>query len=160
MSNDLKNQKEDYEKFMEQAIIEAQKGYERGEVPVGAVVVYNNRIIGKGYNMVESLQDATAHAEIIAITSASEYMGNWRLEKSSIYVTVEPCLMCLGAILQSRITNLIYGVSQPEFGAFSVYSVSIEKLNVVCGIKEGVIKELMRNFFKELRAKKVREGQR
>lgn len=140
-----------YEKFMDEAILEARKAYEKKEVPIGAVIVYENRIIGRGYNMVEMLQDATAHAEIIAITSANEYLKNWRLEKSDLYVTVEPCLMCLGAILQSRISNLVYGVSQPGSGAFTVYSIKPEKLNIVSGLKNDIIAELIASFFKTLR---------
>ncbi len=138
---------------MEWAIREAQTAYEKKEVPVGAVVVYEGKIIGKGHNMVETLRDATAHAEILAITSASEYLNNWRLEKSSIYVTVEPCLMCIGAILHSRISSLIYGIRQPEVGAFTVFSVNAKNLNVVGGIEETVILNLMQSFFKTVRKK-------
>lgn len=148
------NQSELHQRFMERAIVEAQTAYEKKEVPVGAVVVYDGKIIGKGHNMVETLQDATAHAEIIAITSASEYLKNWRLEKSIICVTVEPCLMCIGAIMHSRIGSLIYGIKQPELGAFTVFSVDAKNLNVIKGVKEEVILSLMQSFFRDIRRNK------
>src|SRR5690606_33292481 len=108
---------EDTYRFMYAALQEAEKAFEEDEVPVGAVVVHNNRIIGRGYNQIEKLKDATAHAEMIAITSASNNLQNWRLNECSIYVTLEPCVMCTGALLASRIKQLYYGASDIKFGA-------------------------------------------
>ena len=103
-------------KWMKFALKEAEKALKMDEVPIGSVIVKDNTIIGKGYNQVESLVDSTAHAEIIAITSAANYLGDWRLNDCSIYITKEPCLMCYGAILNSRIVNVIYGFSDNDKG--------------------------------------------
>ena len=101
---------------MKFALKEAEKALKMDEVPIGSVIVKDNKIIGRGYNQVESLVDSTAHAEIIAITSAANYLGDWRLNDCSIYITKEPCLMCYGAILNSRIVNVIYGFSDSDKG--------------------------------------------
>ena len=106
----------DKKKWMQYAFRQAEIAYERDEVPIGSVVVKDDKIIGKGYNQVESLYDSTAHSEIIAITSASNLLDDWRLNDSSIYVTKEPCLMCFGAIINSRIKNLYFGVEDNENG--------------------------------------------
>ena len=106
---------------MEYAIIEAIKALDNGEVPIGALIVHNNRIIGKGYNQVESLNDATAHAEMIAITSASNTKEDWRLDDSFLFVTKEPCPMCAGAILNSRIKGIVYGISDKKWGSCGSY---------------------------------------
>ena len=103
-------------KLMKFALKEAEKALKMDEVPIGSVIVKDNKIIGRGYNQVESLVDSTAHAEIIAITSAANYLGDWRLNDCSIYITKEPCLMCYGAILNSRIVNVIYGFSDSDKG--------------------------------------------
>ena len=103
-------------KLMKFALKEAEKALKMDEVPIGSVIVKDNKIIGRGYNQVESLVDSTAHAEIIAITSAANYLGDWRLNDCSIYITKEPCLMCYGAILNSRIVNVIYGFSDNDKG--------------------------------------------
>ena len=103
-------------KWMSFALKEAEKALKFDEVPIGSIIVKDNKIIGKGYNQVESLVDSTAHAEIIAITSAANYLGDWRLNDCSLYVTKEPCLMCYGAILNSRISNIIYGFSDTDKG--------------------------------------------
>ncbi len=136
---------------MDKAIEESQKALEKGEVPIGAVIVYENRIIGRGHNLVETLQDATAHAEILAITSASEYFHNWRLENTTLFVTVEPCIMCLGAILNSRIKNLVYAVSEPKFGAFTCFFIKPNKLLIINGIMENKASSLLKNFFTSIR---------
>ncbi|MFN7181124.1 MAG: nucleoside deaminase [Planctomycetota bacterium] len=139
---------------MDCAIEEARKALEKKEVPVGAVVVYENKIIGRGHNLVETLQDATAHAEIIAIGAGGQYLKNWRLYGAQLIVTVEPCLMCFGAILHSRIKTLCYAVSQPKFGAFSLFNLPIPKtLKIIKGIKEKEITTLLQNFFATLRTK-------
>jgi tRNA(adenine34) deaminase len=104
-------------RWMEEALKEARKAFDQGEVPVGAVVVTGDRLLGKGYNRVESLRDATAHAEIIAIGAASGNLGDWRLEGATLYVTVEPCIMCLGAAFLSRISRVVYGAPDMRAGA-------------------------------------------
>ena len=103
-------------KWMSFALKEAEKALKIDEVPIGAIIVKDNKIIGRGYNQVEGLIDSTAHAEIIAITSAANNLGDWRLNDCSIYVTKEPCLMCYGAILNSRISDIIYGFSDTDKG--------------------------------------------
>ena len=103
-------------KWMSFALKEAEKALKIDEVPIGAIIVKDNKIIGRGYNQVESLIDSTAHAEIIAITSAANNLGDWRLNDCSLYVTKEPCLMCYVAILNSRISNVIYGFSDTDRG--------------------------------------------
>ena len=102
---------------MTEAIKEARKALEEGEVPIGAVVVSRGKIVGRGHNRVESLKDATAHAEIIALGAASTGTGDWRLEDSTLYVTVEPCLMCLGAMFMSRVARLVFGTADSRGGA-------------------------------------------
>ena len=101
---------------MKQALREAQKAYDVDEIPIGCIIVKDERIVGRGFNKVESLNDCTAHSEIIAITSASNSLGDWRLNNCSIYATKEPCLMCFGAILNSRINNLYFGASDTNKG--------------------------------------------
>lgn len=103
--------------FMSEALNEAKKAQNMNEVPVGAVIVKDNRIIGSGYNMTEILKDPTAHAEIIAIKNACNFINNWRLTGCELYVTLEPCPMCAGAILQSRISKVYIGTFDPRFGA-------------------------------------------
>ncbi|MEA1986154.1 MAG: tRNA adenosine(34) deaminase TadA [Candidatus Marinimicrobia bacterium] len=146
-----------HKKWMRYAYLEAMKAYDQKEIPVGAVVVYENKIIGKGYNLVETLNDATAHAEIIAITSASEYMRDWRLENCLLYVTLEPCIMCTGAIINSRIKKVIYGVGDNKAGGCdSLYHLGEDgRLNhnfeLLSGVMEDEIRELMDGFFREMR---------
>ncbi|HEU4725860.1 MAG TPA: tRNA adenosine(34) deaminase TadA [Candidatus Eisenbacteria bacterium] len=105
------------ERFLEAALAEAQAAADEGEVPVGAVVVLGGRIIGRGHNRVEATQDPTAHAEIIAIGAACQTLGAWRLEETTLYVTLEPCHMCAGAIVLARIPRLVYGARDPKAGA-------------------------------------------
>src|SRR3954447_97067 len=104
------------EDFMKQALAQAQRAFDEDEVPVGAVVVMNNRIISRGYNQVETLADPTAHAEIIALTSAFNFLGSKYLPDATIYITVEPCLMCAGALYWSKIGRIVYGASDPKNG--------------------------------------------
>jgi len=118
------------------------------------VVVKNEKIIGKGYNQIEKLKDPTAHAEMIAITAASNHMGNWRLEGCSIYVTLEPCIMCIGAILASRISELYFAAFDPKFGACGSIHNLAEKnsmLKVYSGIYSEESKALLGYFFKQVR---------
>ncbi|HET9951548.1 MAG TPA: tRNA adenosine(34) deaminase TadA [Candidatus Eisenbacteria bacterium] len=106
-----------HERFMEAALGEAQAAADEGEVPVGAVVVWGGRIVGRGHNRVESTQDPTAHAEILAIGAACQTMKSWRLEEATLYVTLEPCHMCAGAVVLARIPRLVYGARDPKAGA-------------------------------------------
>jgi len=145
------------------ALQEAEKALEEGEVPVGAVVVYKNRIIGRGYNQVERLKDATAHAEMIAITSAANNLEDWRLNDCRIYVTLEPCLMCTGAIISSRIPELYFAAFDPKFGACgSLYNIAEEgkynhTVKVFSGIMAEESKTLLKDFFeKQRKAKKLK----
>lgn len=144
------------EKYMKIALDEARKGFKKGEVPIGAVIVKDGEIIGKGHNLVETLKDPTAHAEIIAITASSQKLENWRLTGSTIYVTIEPCLMCAGAIILSRIERLVYGAKDNKFGAFgSVFNIMGWEYNhriiVNSGILERECSELLKVFFKSIR---------
>src|SRR5215212_7604745 len=108
------------EYFMRQALIQAQKAFEEDEVPIGAVIVINNKIIARGYNQVERLNDPTAHAEIIALTSAFNYLGSKYLPDATLYVTIEPCLMCAGALYWSKIARVVFGAHDEKHGASSV----------------------------------------
>ncbi len=150
---------EDQYRFMYAALQEAEKAFEEDEVPVGAVVVYKDKIIGRGYNQVERLKDATAHAEMIAITSAANYLGNWRLNECRIYVTVEPCIMCTGALLNSRIDELYFGIFDPKSGACgSIYNIAEEfktnhKIKVYSGLMASESEQLLKAFFSKKRNK-------
>ena len=152
-----KNITKQHEYWMEQAIREAEVAYEKGEVPIGAVIVHQNMIIGKGHNLTETLQDPTAHAEMIAITAASEYLESRRLLDTTLYVTIEPCAMCAGAIVLARIPALVYGASDPKAGACdSLYQiVQDSRLNhqvkVVKGILENKSSLILSDFFRKLR---------
>jgi len=150
---------EDSYRYMYAALQEAQKAFDDDEVPVGAVVVHKNRIIGRGYNQVEKLKDATAHAEMIAITSASNNLQNWRLNECAIYVTLEPCIMCTGALLSSRINELFYAASDIKFGACgSIHNLAENsKTNHTIKVYSGVLakesEELLKEFFNKKRLK-------
>ena len=139
------------------ALQEAENALEENEVPVGAVVVKDNKIIGRGYNQVERLKDATAHAEMIAITAAANHVGNWRLSDCSIYVTLEPCIMCTGALLASRIKELYFSIFDPKFGACgSIYNLAEDgktnhKITVHSGIYSEESKKLLQEFFNRLK---------
>lgn len=144
-------------KYMYAALQEAEKALENNEVPIGAVVVHKDRIIGRGYNQTEMLKDSTAHAEMLAITAASNNLHSKFLEECDIYVTVEPCLMCAGAIMLARIRNLYFGTFEPKFGAcgslFNVIDTEKynHKVNVFSGIYSDESKNLLENFFKKKR---------
>jgi tRNA(adenine34) deaminase len=150
--------KKDDEKFMRLAIEQAQIASRMGEVPVGAVITDSSgKIVSTGYNLRESGNDPTAHAEIEAIRKAGEVFRSWRLEGSTIYVTIEPCLMCMGAIILARIVRLVFGARDPKAGAvFSVYDIGNDRrLNHAVEVTEGVCMEecsnLLKDFFKTLR---------
>lgn len=142
------------------ALQEAEKALEENEVPVGAVVVFKDQIIGRGYNQVERLKDATAHAEMIALTSAANHLGNWRLDKCSLFVTLEPCIMCTGALLSSRIKTLYFAANDTKIGACgSVYNLAEEgktnhKVKVYSGLYNEESKKLLKHFFSDLRKQK------
>ena len=143
--------------FMYAALMEAEKAFEDEEVPVGAVVVYNNRIIGRGFNQVEMLKDPTAHAEMIAITAAANNLGEKFLTECDLYVTLEPCVMCTGAIINSKIRNLYFAAADPKSGACgSVHNIAEEnklnhKVNVFQGIYSEESKNLLLSFFNSKR---------
>ncbi|MCB9262326.1 MAG: nucleoside deaminase [Flavobacteriales bacterium] len=138
--------------FMKQALKQAIMAAEEDEVPIGAVVVVNNQIIGKGYNQTQRLNDTTAHAEMLAITAAFNHFNGTFLTECSLYVTVEPCAMCAGAIKWARLGSLVYGASEPKSG-FSMYQPSIlhPKTTVVSGILEDECKMIMQHFFEKKR---------
>ncbi len=148
--------KETY-RFMFCALQEAKKALVEDEVPVGAVIVRNNKIIGRGYNQTEKLNDATAHAEMIAITAAANHLGNWRLQECSLYVTLEPCIMCTGAMLASRINELYFAAFDTKFGACaSLYNLAEDgktnhKLKVYSGIYTEESEKLLTQFFSSVR---------
>lgn len=140
------------EYFMEIALKEAQKAFEEDEVPIGAIVVHRNKIIGKGYNQTERLKDITAHAEMLAITSASHYIGSKYLEECTLYVTLEPCVMCMGALKAARISKIVFATSEPKTG-YSIFlpetfskSIQIER-----GEKQQEALDILQRFFKQKR---------
>ncbi len=145
--------------FMKRALDQAILAMEQNEVPIGSVIVKNETIIGKGYNRVEQTKDATAHAEIIAISSASQLIQNWRLNDSTVYITLEPCSMCMGAIINSRISKIVFGCQDHHFdtrdsvchlGKPKFLSHSIE---IVQGVMKEDCKDLLQLFFRNLRKK-------
>ena len=142
------------EHFMQQALKEAQKAFDEGEVPVGAIVVLNNKIIARGYNQVEKLNDCTAHAEMIALTSAFNFVGSKYLPEASLYVTIEPCLMCAGALYWSKLAKLVWGASDEKNGHRHItgpQSPFHPKTIVVNGLLQQECAQLMKGFFKKLR---------
>ena len=144
---------------MEEALKEAKKAYEKDEVPVGAVIVKDGKIISRAHNLRESKKMATAHAEILAIEKASKKMNSWRLVDCDMYVTLEPCTMCMGAIISSRIKNLYIGALDNKTGACgSFVDLSMYKYNHTVNIYKGILLEkceyILKDFFKKLRTKK------
>jgi len=149
--------------FMKKALKEAEKAYYKGEVPVGAVIVKDGKIISRGHNLKEIKKDTTKHAEIIAIEKASKKIDAWRLEDCDIYVTMEPCPMCMGAIINSRIRKIYYGIPDLKAGACgSVIDLTTYKFNHIPTYEKNVLgeesKELLQRFFRELRANKKDRG--
>ncbi len=147
----------DPESYMREALLEAQKAFEKGEVPVGAVVEHDGVIIGRGHNLTETTKDPTGHAEMIAIRQAAETLGGWRLSGCRLYVTTEPCSMCSGAIVLSRIEKLYIGTMDPKAGACgSLTNIPQDpRLNHFVEIETGILQEecarLLKEFFRELR---------
>jgi len=148
---------EDTYRFMYAALQEAEAALEDDEVPIGAIVVHKNKIIGRGYNQVAKLKDPTAHAEMIAITAASNHLGNWRLNECDLYVTVEPCIMCTGALLAARINSIYFAAFDPKYGACgSIYNLAEEgkynhKIKLYSGILSAESKQLLKKFFGDIR---------
>lgn len=148
----------EHERFMRQALREAEVALEENEVPVGAVIVRDGRVIGRGHNQRERLADPTAHAEILAITAAAAEIGHWRLEDCTLFVTLEPCPMCAGAIVQARIPRVLFGASDPKAGACgSLYEICTDpRLNHRAEVVGGVLSEesgrLLTDFFRAQRA--------
>ena len=153
---------EDNIKFMKEALKEAKKSYMKEEIPVGAVIVKDNKIIARGHNLKETKNDTTNHAEIIAIKKASKKLQSWRLKGCTMYVTLEPCTMCAGALIQSRIDKVVIGTMDKKTGACgSVLNVLQDyKFNHVVEVETGVMKEecknIMQDFFKILRKRNKR----
>jgi len=143
--------------FMKEALKQAQRAYNNNEVPIGAVIVQDGKIIARGYNKREKYQDVTLHAEIIAIRKACKKLGSWRLNDCELYVTLEPCPMCMGAIIQSRIKKIFYAAKDPKGGALgSVVDLGRAKLfnhnvDIENGILEEESAELIKDFFKQKR---------
>lgn len=148
------------EYYMKLAIEEANKAAAIGEVPIGAIIVYKDEVIAIAYNLRETTKNATTHAELLAIQEACNKLENWRLEETTLYVTLEPCPMCAGAILQSRIPRVVYGARDAKAGCVdSLYHLlNDSRFNHECDVTEGVLAEecgnLLTEFFRDLRAKK------
>ncbi len=164
IENQNRTSPENDEKWMREALRQAEKAYDSGEVPIGCVIVQNERIIGRGYNQVETLKDATAHAEILAIGAAAASLENWRLDGCTLYVTLEPCPMCAGAILNSRISRIVYGSPDSRFGGCGS-TVDVITGNglardvfVTANVLRGECLGLVQAFFREMRAQKGDSG--
>ena len=143
-----------HEVFMKQALQQAQRAFDEDEVPVGAVIVSNHKIIARGYNQVEKLADPTAHAEIIALTSAFNFLGSKYLPDATIYITVEPCLMCAGALYWSKIGTVVYGAADPKNGYKHITQYNSPfhpKTTLITGVLEVDCSQLMRDFFAQKR---------
>jgi tRNA(adenine34) deaminase len=144
-------------RYMDLALAEAEKAESAGEVPVGAVIVFNDTVIGSGFNRPISAHDATAHAEIIALRQAGQTIGNYRLSGATMYCTVEPCMMCAGAMIHARVARLVFGTPDPKAGsAGSIYNVLTDprlnhRVEVVSGIREDECTALLRTFFSRRR---------
>ena len=146
--------------FMNEALIEAQKAYEKNEVPIGAIIVQNNKIIARAHNLREISQMTASHAEMLAIHTANEQTGFWRLDEATLYTTLEPCMMCAGTIVQSRIQTVVYGAKDEKAGcAGTIFNLLQEEqfnhqCDVIGGVMESECRELLSRFFQDLRAKK------
>ena len=148
------------EKFMKEAIKQAKKAYDKEEIPVGAVIVKDGKIIARGYNKKEEKKDTTQHAEIIAIQKASRKIGAWRLQDCEMYVTLEPCAMCTGALIQARLKRVYIGTMDPKTGACGSVLNLLEdykfnhKVEVETNIMQKECEKILKDFFKYLRSKK------
>ena len=152
------------EKYMKAAIKQAMKAYALGEVPIGCVIVYEDKIIARGYNRRNTDKNTLAHAEITAINKASKKLGDWRLEGCTLYVTLEPCQMCAGAIVQARITEVVMGSMNPKAGCGGSILNILEmpqfnhQVHVKRGVLEDTCSEMLTTFFKELRIRNKKEA--
>ncbi len=152
-----------HEKYMKEALKQAKKAYSLGEVPIGCVIVYEGKIIGRGYNRRNTDKNTLAHAEITAINRASRFIGDWRLGESTLYVTLEPCQMCAGAIVQARIPKVVMGCMNPKAGCGGSILNLLEmpqfnhQVNVVRGVLEQQCSDMLKLFFTELRARNKAE---
>ena len=148
----MENRRIDDEKFMRQALNEARRAFEQEEVPIGAVIVAGDRVIGRGHNLVETLRDATAHAEMQALTAAASTLGGKYLQECTLYVTVEPCVMCAGAIAWSQIGSVVWGADDPKKG-YRRYSerIFLPKVRLRSGVLKAECEELMARFFAKRR---------
>lgn len=150
-------------KYMKEALRQAKKAYALGEVPIGCVIVYEDKIIARGYNRRNTDKNTLAHAEVTAINRASKKLGDWRLEDCTLYVTLEPCQMCAGAIVQSRITNVVMGCMNPKAGCGGSILNILEmpefnhQVNVLRGVMEEECSQILQDFFKELRIRNKEE---
>ena len=146
--------------FLEEAIKEAEKAAAIGEVPIGAVVVCNGEIVGRGHNLRERDNDPTAHAEICALRDAGQRLGSWRLETCTLYVTMEPCPMCCGALINSRVDTVVFGASEPKFGSAGSQLNLLQfpgfnhNVQIVGPVAQERCRQLMKDFFAQLRRKK------
>lgn len=145
--------------YMQEALLEAQKAYDMGEVPVGCVIVHNDQIIARSFNQRETTQHVFAHAEMLAMDHAIQALGTWRLDECTLYVTLEPCAMCAGTMIQARLKRLVYGAKEPKSGVHtSVVSLFDQKFNhqveIVSGVKETESSQLLKSFFRSLRETK------
>jgi tRNA(adenine34) deaminase len=153
-----------HEKFMKEALKEAKKAFKKDEAPIGAVIVHEGRIVARGHNERELKQDSTLHAEMTSLRRACKKLGIWRLNDCDMYVTLEPCTMCAGAIIQARIGRLYTGAHDPKAGAAgSVINVfGVERFNhrveVHCGVLEEECSAILKDFFRELRGRKSKES--
>ena len=151
--------------FMREALKEAQKAYDQEEVPIGAVVVLNGEIIGRGHNLREKEQDATLHAEIKAIRQANQHLGSWRLEDCELFVTLEPCPMCSGAMILARLKKVTFGAFDPTAGTAGTFMNLLQderfnhRVEVEQGILEDECKEILQTFFKGLRERNKQRKQ-
>jgi tRNA(adenine34) deaminase len=156
----------DYDRLMEEALSEAKKALEKGEVPVGAVLAGpDGQVLARGYNQPISLNDPTAHAEIIALRGAGALCSNYRLTDTTMVVTIEPCIMCMGAAINARVTRLVFGAFDPKAGAAgSIYNLAEgarlnHRIEVVSGIREQECREMLQAFFRSRRVEKSNNGE-
>ncbi|GAW93635.1 tRNA adenosine(34) deaminase TadA [Calderihabitans maritimus] len=146
-----------HREYMQQALVEAEKAFAKDEVPIGAVITYGDKIIARAHNLKESKKNPVAHAEILAIQEAAAAIGSWRLTGCSLYVTLEPCPMCTGAMVQARISRLIYGAADPKAGAVdSVINLANHprlnhQIEVIAGVMEEESRDILKRFFAKLR---------
>ena len=157
MANEFGSQSTNHERWMREALSLAQQAAEADEVPVGAIVVHNGEIIGRGFNQPIRSCDATAHAEIVAIRSASQFRNNYRLPGTTVYVTIEPCTMCLGAMIHARVDRLVFGATEPRAGAVVSQGSLLEaghfnhQLSFIDGVLAEECSSLMQSFFRNRR---------